>query len=259
MTILDKIVENTKHDVAQRKRNKSLADLRGEVESFDNLRPSFYDALNKTGINIISEVKKASPSKGLICEDFDPVQIAAEYERGGASAISVLTDEKFFQGRLSYLDDIASRVQKPLLRKDFIIDAYQIYEAKLHSASAILLIAVSLDTLQIKDFIMLAHLLDLDVLVEVHNYEELEKALKTPARIIGVNNRDLKTFNVNLRTSHDLVKEIPDDKIKVSESGIFSFQDIVSLRVSGFDAFLIGESLMKQKDRVLALKKLRGV
>jgi len=106
---------------------------------------------------------------------------------------------------------------------------------------------------------MLAHLLDLDVLVEVHNYEELEKALKTPARIIGVNNRDLKTFNVNLRTSHDLVKEIPDDKIKVSESGIFSFQDIVSLRFSGFDAFLIGESLMKQKDRVLALKKLRGV
>jgi indole-3-glycerol phosphate synthase len=258
MTILDNIIENTKLEVAQRKSKFSLADLRDAAESFGGSRPSFYEALKQPGVNIIAEVKKASPSKGLICEDFNPVEIATDYERGGAAAISVLTDEKYFQGHLTFLDDIAHAVNTPLLRKDFIIDEYQIYEAKLHQASAILLLAVSLDVRQISEFLSIAHHLQLDVLLEVHSAEELENALKTPARIIGVNNRNLKTFEVSLQTSHDLARDIPDDKIKVAESGIFTHEDIAALQDSGFDAFLIGESLMRQDDRVSALKTLRG-
>ncbi len=258
MTILDQIIENTKNEVAHRKARLPLAAVRDAAESSAVTRPSFYEALAQPGINIIAEVKKASPSKGVICEDFDPVRIATEYAQGGAAAISVLTDEKFFQGHLTFLDDIAENVNKPLLRKDFIIDEYQIYKARLHQASAVLLLAVSLDVKQLTDFLHLAHDIGLDALVEVHDADELENALKTPARIIGVNNRNLKTFAVSLQTSHDLACDIPDDKIKVAESGIFTHEDISSLQASGFDAFLIGESLMRQADRVMALKKMRG-
>lgn len=258
MTILDNIIGNTKNEVARRKTEMPLATVRDAAESFSITGPSFYEALTQPGINIIAEVKKASPSKGLICKDFDPVHIATEYAQGGAAAISVLTDEKFFQGHLTFLDDIAASVDKPLLRKDFIVDEYQIYEAKLHQASAILLLAVSLDAKQLTDFLQLAEDMRLDALVEVHDAEELENALNTPARIIGVNNRNLKTFEVSLQTSHDLAKGIPEDKIKVAESGIFRHDDIAALQDSGFDAFLIGESLMRQVDRVSALKALRG-
>ncbi len=258
MTILDEIIQNTKHEVKRRRSRLSLSDVRSAAESIGLRRPSFYKALAQPGIKIIAEVKKASPSKGLICADFDPVRIAADYQAGGAAAISVLTDEKYFQGNLSYLDDISQVVDVPLLRKDFIVDDYQIYEARLHGASAILLLAVYLDHSQITDFLHLADNLGLDALVEVHSREELEQVLKTRARIIGVNNRNLKTFEVSLQTSHELAREIPEDKIKVAESGIFTHDDIAALQESGFDGFLIGESLMKQQDRVSALKRLRG-
>ncbi len=259
MTILDKIITNTKNEVQQRKARLPYLELRQLAESSPNMRPSFFEALKTNGINIIAEVKKASPSRGLICENFDPVKIATEYERGGAAAISVLTDERFFQGHLSFLDSIAENVHLPLLRKDFIIDDYQIYEAKLHFASAILLLANSLDAAQLQEFLDLAKSLGLDALVEIHNMNELEQVLPVSPSIIGVNNRDLKTFQVDVKTSLQLINHIPKEVVKVSESGIFISHDIDTLRDAGYNAFLIGESLMKQADRVNALKQLRGL
>ena len=258
MTILDKIITNTKNEVQQRKARLPYLELRHLAESSPNTRPSFFEALKTNTINIIAEVKKASPSRGLICEDFDPVKIATEYERGGAAAISVLTDERFFQGHLNFLDSIAEHVQIPLLRKDFIIDVYQIYEAKLHDASAILLLANSLEQTQLQEFLDLAHALGLDALVEVHSFAELEHVLPVSPRIVGVNNRDLTTFHVDVSTSLDVIKHIPKEVVKVSESGIFSTSDIQPLLSAGYNAFLIGESLMKQQHRVQALEQLRG-
>jgi indole-3-glycerol phosphate synthase len=258
MTILDKIIANTKIELNNEMTRLPLVDLRRHIESMQEKRPSFLKALKQDGINIIAEVKKASPSKGLICHDFNPNKIARDYERGGACAISVLTDEKFFQGNLSYLDDIAEEISLPLLRKDFIIHEYQIYQAKAHHASAILLLAAVLDSDQLNDLTAVASSQGLDVLLEVHNFPELEKALQTPAKIIGVNNRDLRTFNVDLKVSKELAQHIPADLVKVSESGIFSRTEIFTLKSDGFDAFLIGESLMRQDHRIAALIKLRG-
>ena len=258
MTILDKIVENTQNQVEERKRHVPSAELRDAAEALRITRPSFYKALQQSAINIIAEVKKASPSKGLICTDFQPVHIAQEYDQGGAAAISVLTDESFFQGHLTFLDDIAAAVQKPLLRKDFIIDAYQVYEARLHQASAVLLLAGILDLMQLKELQELAHNLGLDALVEIHDFKELDKVLQAEAPIIGVNNRDLKSFQVDLQTSIRLAHEIPAEKLRISESGIYTHKDIATLQAAGYDAFLIGESLMRQSDRAAALRTLRG-
>ena len=260
MTILDKIVANTRKEVAERKTVLPLKALRDMAEQRSPKQAlSFRESLSQPGIRIIAEIKKASPSKGLICPDFQPAKIAAEYAAGGAAAISVLTDKHFFQGDLAFLEEVAQVVKLPLLRKDFIVDAYQIYEARRYGAAAILLLANVLSVAQLAEFRKTAAGLGMDALVEVHNMPDLEKALHADADIIGVNNRDLATFTVNLETSLKLAAEIPADKLRVSESGIRTHKDIQRLSEAGFDAFLIGESLMRQADRKAALTELRGV
>jgi indole-3-glycerol phosphate synthase len=209
-------------------------------------------------IRLIAEVKKASPSKGVIREDFDPVKIARTYEESGASCLSVLTEKKFFQGRLGYLDDIGKDVRLPLLRKDFIIDEYQIYETRTAGADALLLIVACLGHHQLEDYLGLAGRLGLDVLIEAHTYKELDRVLLTGARLVGINNRDLATFKVDLQTTLELLKDIPDDCIVVSESGINTREDVLMLHKAGVDAILVGESLMREKDIGKKVKELLG-
>jgi indole-3-glycerol phosphate synthase len=260
MSILDNILKHKKAEVAARKEHMPLARLQSLAESAitDKEPGRFVSALRTERIAIIAEIKKASPSAGVLCDDFDPAEIARSYDRGGVAAISVLTDEKFFSGHLFHLRQVANEVKQPLLRKDFIIDAYQIYEAALYSASAVLLLAVALADEQLVEFILLASSLKLDALVEMHNQNELARVLNTPAEIIGINNRDLKMLKVSLATSLELVKSIPSDKIKISESGIKTREDVVLLEQAGFDAVLIGETLMRQKDRASFLHYLGG-
>lgn len=212
------------------------------------------------GPAVIAEIKKASPSKGLIRADFDVEWIARRYKAGGAACLSVLTDEPFFQGSLRNLELASGAVSLPCLRKDFMVDEYQIVEARAHRADAILLIAAALSNEEMKGFAAKARGLELDVLVEVHTGDELDRVLdalgETGADAIGVNNRDLKTFDVRLERSLELVERIPAAVVRVAESGIGSAEDIGRLRGAGFDAFLIGESLMRQADPGAALKTL---
>ncbi|MEK6224163.1 MAG: indole-3-glycerol phosphate synthase TrpC, partial [Thermodesulfobacteriales bacterium] len=218
---------------------------------------NFFDAINPKGeLKIISEVKHASPSKGVFREDFDPVQIAKSYSRGGASAISVLTDEKYFRGSLSFLKNIRAEVDTPLLRKDFIVDPYQVYEARLFGADAILLIVAALDQTSLSELLELTHSLQMNAIVEVHDENELDRALEADARIIGINNRDLRTFDVDLNVSITLSKKVPGDKIVIAESGIGSIEDIDRLRGEGVHVFLIGETFMKAPDPGQKLKEL---
>jgi indole-3-glycerol phosphate synthase len=213
-----------------------------------------------TGAAVIAEVKKASPSKGLIRADFDPAWLAGRYRAGGAAVLSVLTDVPYFQGSLRNLELASDAVPLPCLRKDFMIDEYQFVEARAHRADAILLIAAALADAELKRFAQTAHGLQLDVLVEVHTQDELSRVLdalgETGADAIGVNNRDLRTFDVKLETSLALVEQIPSSVVRVTESGIFTSADISRLRATGFDAFLIGESLMRQPDPGVALADL---
>jgi indole-3-glycerol phosphate synthase len=213
-----------------------------------------------TGPAVIAEIKKASPSRGLIRADFDPEWLARRYRAGGAAALSVLTDEPFFQGSLRNLELASAAAPLPCLRKDFIIDEYQIVEARAHRADAILLIAAALRRGELKRFTAAAHAIALDVLVEVHSSDELDEVLDTLGEIgadaIGVNNRDLKTFEVDPETSLSLVDRIPSTVVRVTESGISTTADIARLRKAGFDAFLIGESLMRQPDPGDALAAL---
>jgi indole-3-glycerol phosphate synthase len=212
------------------------------------------------GPAVIAEIKKASPSKGLIREDFDAAWLAGRYEAGGAAALSVLTDEPFFQGSLRNLELASAAVSIPCLRKDFMVDEYQMVEARAHRADAILLIAAALDNVEMMRLAAAAHACELDVLVEVHTDEELRRVLDTlgerGADAIGVNNRDLKTFEVRLETSLELAERIPASVVRVAESGISTADDIARLRTAGFDAFLIGESLMRQPDPGAALAEL---
>ena len=200
------------------------------------------------GLNLIAEVKRRSPSKGIIREDFDPVKIAKTYAGNGASAISVLTDHEFFGGDLSFLNAIRNAVDVPLLRKDFTIDEYHIYQARTAGADAVLLIVAILTPEQLREFIGVAKHLNLAALVEVHTQTELDIALDVGAEIIGINNRDLKTFHTDIGTSFHLRKSIPNDKIVVSESGIYSREDVIRLGEADMDAILVGESLMKSAD-----------
>lgn len=213
-----------------------------------------------TGPAVIAEIKKASPSKGLIRGDFDASELAHSYFSGGAAALSVLTDEPFFQGSLHNLELASAAVPLPCLRKDFMIDEYQILEARAHHGDAILLIAAALTNSELVRFAQLAHGLELDVLVEVHTADELARVLltlgETDADAIGVNNRNLKSFEVRLETSLELVERIPSTVVRVAESGIAAPEDLARLRAAGFDAFLIGESLMRQTDPGAALAKL---
>ncbi len=207
-------------------------------------------------MSVIAEVKKASPSVGVITNDFDPVAIAMEYDRCGANAISVLTDEKFFQGKLSYLMQIRDKVRVPVLRKDFIVHEAQIYEAVVAGADAILLIVAVLTQDELIRFLDIAHTFQLDVLVEVHDLAELDRAMETDARIIGINNRNLKTFEVSLNTTRELADELGPDHILVSESGLTSGGDAQLVQQWGADAILVGEALMRSEDKAAMMEEL---
>jgi indole-3-glycerol phosphate synthase len=251
--ILDTIVARKKDEVSQ-----LLSHGLGEPALPVSPHRGFRQALvDYEGVAIIAEAKKASPSKGLICSDFDPVEIARSYQRGGAQALSVLTDEAFFQGSLSYIPLVRHTVDLPVLRKDFIIHEIQIRQAHRFGADAILLIAAILEQQQLAEYQALAAELGLEVLVEVHDEEELEKTLHAGSALIGINNRNLHDFTVNLDTTYRLRKEIPAEIPVVSESGIRDRADMKRLAQAGVTAALIGETLMRQADRVAALRALR--
>lgn len=258
MNILEELAQKAQELTEQKKKELPLEVLIEKVdkESFQN--PSFEEALRSPGISFICELKKASPSKGLISKNFDYLRFAEEYENNGASAISCLTEPTKFLGSLEILKDVTLNVNIPVLRKDFIVDPYQIYEAKLNGASAILLIVALLDTETLKNYLELADSLGLSSLVEVHDSEELSKALEAGARIIGVNNRNLKDFTVTLNTSKELAQLIPEDKVFVSESGIHSKKDLEFLESLGVDAVLIGEQFMASPSIPEAMKELIG-
>lgn len=255
MTILDKIIEKKKIEVAEAKQRVSLEELE-RYPLFDrtcySLKKSVLDP-ERTGI--IAEYKRASPSKGLINGTSTVQEVVRSYQDAGASAISVLTDSDFFQGSLSDLEAARAVLQIPLLRKEFIIDVYQIAEAKAYGADIILLIAACLDSEEIETYADYAKSLGLNVLLEVHNEEELQRSLFDSIDAIGVNNRNLKDFVVDLNHSYDLVKQIPDSYIKVSESGISDPKTIQALRNAGFQGFLIGENFMKTEDPGRAIKE----
>jgi len=254
--ILDEIIENKKAEIESSKRASPLEVLQEKLKDALPAR-NFFDAIKPNGqLKIISEIKHASPSKGIFREDFDPIEIARSYSKGGASAISVLTDEKYFKGKLSYLKSIRENVDTPLLRKDFIVDPYQVYEARIYGADALLLIVAALDQASLTGLLELTHSLRMNAIVEVHDAEELERALDAGARIIGINNRDLRTFNVDLNVSVNLSRKIPEGKIVIAESGIGSIEDIDNLRAQGVHVFLIGETFMKAPDPGEKLKEL---
>lgn len=260
---LERILEKTRAAVAQRKQEADRSELerlaaRHQPRGFARRLAEQARLAGPAGIGpaIISELKKASPSKGLIRPDFDPAKLAFQLREAGATALSVLTDEPFFQGSLRNLE-IASEVSGiPCLRKDFIVDEFQILEARAHSADAILLIMAALNDAELRDFTAAAHQYELDVLCEVHTAEELERAKDLGCDAYGVNNRNLSSFEVSLQTSFDLVGRMPVGAVKVAESGIHTSEDIESLRDAGFDAFLVGESLMRQPDPGAALRAL---
>lgn len=257
--ILDEIVVKTKERVSKLKEVKSFDKLKAEVDLMSvNKKFPFEKALKKEDIAFICEVKKASPSKGVIANNFKYLEIAKEYESAGADAISVLTEPDFFLGDNKYLKEIVTNVKIPVLRKDFIIDEYQIYESKQIGASAVLLICTLLDVDTLSKYISIAHSLGLSTLAEAHNEEEVSSALKAGARIIGVNNRNLKTFEVDIANSVKLRPLIPENIIFVSESGIKSAQDVTLLKSIKTNAVLIGETLMTSDDKKKQLKILRG-
>jgi indole-3-glycerol phosphate synthase len=263
-TQLDSILATTRATVARIKDRVPIAEL--ERRAALHQPRGWAAALRRkadTGAAVIAEIKKASPSKGLIRAEFDVAWIASRYAAGGAAALSVLTDEPYFQGGLRNLEIASESVVLPCLRKDFTVDEYQIVEARAHRGDAILLIAAALTDAEIKRFARVAHEYSLDVLVEVHTAEERDRVLdalgSTGADAIGVNNRDLKTFDVRLETSIELIERIPREVVRVTESGIATPEHITQLRAAGFDAFLIGESLMRQPDPGAALAELRGV
>ena len=259
-TILDTIADYTRERVAKAKENLPLEDVKQmALAAACSADFSFEKALAAPGMSFICECKKASPSKGLIAEDFPYLTIAKEYEEAGASCISVLTEPKWFLGSNDYLREIASTVSIPCIRKDFTIDEYMIYEAKLLNASAILLICSLLSVDELKSYIEICDELGLSALVEAHNEEEIASAVKADARIIGVNNRNLKDFSVDTGNSARLRSLVPDDILFVAESGIRSREDVEALERAHVDAVLIGETLMRSGDKKAMLNELKGV
>jgi indole-3-glycerol phosphate synthase len=257
-TILDRIVEARRESVAHRKRVLPEVPLKMAVEKAAPPR-DFAGALTRDGVNVIAELKKASPSRGVIRENYAPAALAAGLERAGAAALSVLTEEEFFFGSLTDLKEAKKAVQIPILRKDFIIDPWQVWEARAAGADAFLLIVAILNDDALRELLDLGRSLGMEPLVEVHSGEELDRAIAAGARIIGVNNRDLRTFEVRVETSLGLIDAIPDECIAVSESGLRTHDDLERLRRAGFDAFLIGEHLMKDADPAVPLRALTGV
>jgi indole-3-glycerol phosphate synthase len=256
--ILDRIVEARRESVAHRKRVLPEVPLKMAVEKAAPPR-DFAGALTRDGVNVIAELKKASPSRGVIRENYVPAALAAGLERAGAAALSVLTEEEFFFGSLTDLKEAKKVVQIPILRKDFIIDPWQVWEARAAGADAFLLIVAILTDGALRELLDLGRSLGMEPLVEVHSGEELDRAIAAGARIIGVNNRDLRTFEVRVETSLGLIDAIPDECIAVSESGLRTHDDLERLRRAGFDAFLIGEHLMKDADPAVPLRALTGV
>lgn len=247
-TILRTIVARKHEEIQERSANCSLADIKARaLEQVFPVR-GFVGALERkiaAGQSaVIAEIKKASPSKGVIRENFQPVQIAKSYEQAGAACLSVLTDVDFFQGADRYLQEARAAVSLPVIRKDFIVDPYQLYEARALGADCILLIAACLDTQQLADLNGLAHELGMDVLVEVHDAQELEQALTLPNKLIGINNRNLHTFDVSLDTTYDLLNRIGDDRLVVTESGIHTPEDVAAMHQKGVCSFLVGEAFM---------------
>lgn len=265
MNILEEIAGKTRERIAEEKRRVSLEELKGVLNEKKSSgkesrkrRKSFREALKQEGMSYICEVKRASPSKGLIAPDFPYLEIGKEYEAAGAAAISCLTEPFYFQGSDHYLEELAQAVRIPILRKDFTVDEYMIYQAKALGASVVLLICAILDDVQLKTYRQLAEELEMDALVEAHDEEELARALRAGARIIGVNNRDLRTFQVDMKNSIRLRELAPPDVIFVSESGIRTREDIRLLHEKRVDAVLIGETLMRSPDKKKVLEMLNG-
>ena len=257
--ILEEIAARTVQRVAEEKAAVPLSEMKKRAEALDaNTGFPFRKALSGDEISFICEVKRASPSKGLIAPDFPSLDIARDYERAGASAISCLTEPFWFKGRDEYLAEISNAVTIPVLRKDFTVDEYMIYQAKTLGASAVLLICSILSKEQLSEYLGIAHSLGLSALVEAHDEDEVRTALSVGAGIIGVNNRDLRTFTVDINNSARLRKLVPPEILFVSESGIKTAADIEALRSNGTNAVLIGETLMRSPDKKAALDELRG-
>lgn len=259
MTILDQLADYARERTQRRKNAVSLASVREQAMSLPKGTFSFETALKKQEISFICECKKASPSKGLIAPEFPYLQIAAEYKAAGADCISVLTEPKWFLGSDEYLREIAQTVSIPCLRKDFTVDEYMIYEAKVLGASAVLLICSILSQGQIREYLHLCDALGLSALVETHNETEVQMALNAGARMIGVNNRNLKDFSVDTENSRRLRELVPPEVLFISESGVKSGDDVARLREIGADAVLVGETLMRASDKKAKLAELRGL
>lgn len=256
MNILDKILKEKEFEVENLKKSYPLEQLQsGIIEKKYDIR-SLYNALNNNDTKIIAEIKKASPSKGIIQQDFQPLKIALEYFNGGASAISILTDEKFFQGKIDYITAIRAIIDIPILRKDFIIDDYQIYQSKFYGADAILLIGKALSLEKLISLFEISQELNLDVIYEVHDEDDFNKGIKAGVKIFGVNNRNLENFDVDNANVLNFINKIPNDSILISESGISSKNDLDMLVNSGVKNFLIGEYLMISPNKELTLNNL---
>lgn len=256
-TVLDRIVEARRAAIAHRRKMVPETALRFGVKHAEPVR-DFAAALTRDAINVIAELKKASASRGLLRAEFDPVALAKGFEAAGAAALSVLTEEEFFQGDLKHLKVARAAVGVPVLRKDFIVDPWQVWEARATDADSLLLIVAALDDVRLAELLALGRELGMEPLVEVHTREELARALAAGARILGANNRDLRTLEVRVETSYELIEAVPDECIAVAESGLRTHEDLKRLRAAGFDAFLIGEHLMLQPDPAAALRSLLG-
>ncbi len=257
--ILNKIIATKVVEVAAAKAQKPLANLQAEAKTASPVRDFVQSIQNKIAHGqaaVIAEIKKASPSKGIIRADFQPADIAKSYEQGGAACLSVLTDVEYFQGSAAYLQQARAACSLPVLRKDFMIDEYQVYEARAMGADCILLIAAALTLAQMQNLERIAHDLGMAVLVEVHNGEELTAALQLKTPLLGINNRDLRTFEVTLNTTLQLLPRIPADKIIVTESGIFTKEDVALMRSNQVHTFLVGEAFMRQPDPGAELAKV---
>lgn len=256
-TMLDRIVEARRAAIDHRKRVLPEAVLRLGAAKADPVR-DFRSALTREAVNVIAELKKASPSRGVLREDFDPKTLAAQLEQAGAAALSVLTEEEFFRGSLKDLRDARAATSLPALRKDFIVDPWQVWEARATGADSFLLIVSLLGDAALRGLLALGRELGMEPLVEVHTREELSRAVEAGARIVGINHRDLRTMAVRLETSLELIEVVPEECIAVAESGMCSPDEVARLRAAGFDAFLVGEHLMTSPDPGAALRHLLG-
>ena len=260
-TFLKDILHSKQYEVQEKKKKTDLNELAQKAKDLQLHKKPFSQSIKRSPheeVNFIGEIKKASPSKGVIRDPFRPLEIAKIYQKCGVKAISVLTDEKYFQGSLDNLEKVSRATKLPTLRKDFIVDPYQIFEAKLAYASAVLLIVAALDEEKLKDFILLAKSIEMDALVEVHNLRDLEHAINAGAELIGINHRDLETFHVDLKVSDELIPHVPEEATLVVESGIHTREEVQHFNHTRTDALLIGEALMKEKDIDQQLNLLMG-